>query len=96
MDDRIIEKLASLEHDQWQEWAESVGGDIKVLLDIINENVSLDDLDSSQLAVVEKNMDRVENWSKLMIDYNGLSEEMKEKDRVYARIIYEVFENESD
>lgn len=94
MDDQIIEKLACLEHIQWQEWAGSVYGDLRTLLEIINENVDLNDLDSDKLEIFEKNSNRVKNWPELMIDYSDLSEEMKEKDRIYARKVYEICKNE--
>lgn len=94
MDNRIIEKLACLEHIQWEEWAKSVGDDLQVLLEIINENVSADNLDSNQLEVIERNSNRVRNWPKLMIPYSDLSEDMKEKDRIYARKVYEICKNE--
>lgn len=94
MDDQIIEKLACLEHIQWQEWAESVYGDLRTLLEIINENVDLNDLDSDKLEIFEKNSNRVKNWPELMIDYSDLSEEMKEKDRIYARKVYEICKKE--
>ena len=94
MDDQIIEKLACLEHIQWQEWAGSVYGDLWTLLEIINENVDLNDLDSDKLEIFEKNSNRVKNWPELMIDYSDLSEEMKEKDRIYARKVYEICKKE--
>lgn len=94
MDSEVIEKLASVEHAQWESWAKSVGGDIQVLLEIIAENVSVDDLNSDQLEVIERNGKRVENWPKLMVDYEELSEEMKERDRVYARRVYEICKSE--
>ena len=93
MDDETIERLACVEHLQWQEWAESVGGDIGVLLEIINDNVDLNDLDSGQLEVIERNARRVKNWPKLMVDYSQLSEDDKEKARVYARKVYEICKN---
>lgn len=94
MDDQIIEKLACLEHIQWQEWAESVYGDLQTLLEIINENVDLNDLDSDKIEIIEKNSNRVKNWPELMIDYSDLSEDMKEKDRIYARKVYEICKKE--
>ena len=89
-----IEKLACLEHVQWQDWAQSVIGDIEVLLEIINENVPLDALDSEQREIIERNDVRIENWPKLMVPYSDLSEEMKEKDREYARKVYDVCKSE--
>lgn len=77
MDESIIERLACLEHIQWQEWAQAVGGDIEILLLIIKENVNFDNLDSNQLEVIKRNTRRVKNWSKLMTDYSELSEDMK-------------------
>lgn len=94
MDSEIIEKLACLEHLQWKNWARAVSGDFQALLDIINENVSMDDLDSQQLEVIEKNTRRIENWAKYMIEYEGLSEAAKDRDRVYARKVYELCKKE--
>ena len=94
MDNQIIEKLACLEHIQWEEWAKSVGDDLEVLIEIIIDNVDLDDLDSSQLEIIERNANRIMNWPKLMIPYDDLSEDMKEKDRVYARRVYEICKKE--
>lgn len=94
MNSRLIEKLACLEHVQWEGWAGSVGGDIETLIEIIEEHVPLDELTSQQLEVVQRNRKRVENWPKLMVPYSELSEEMKEKDRVYARKVYEACKDE--
>lgn len=77
MDEDILERQTCLEHVQWQEWAQAVGGDIEILLLIIKENVNFDNLDSNQLEVIKRNTRRVENWSKLMTDYSELSEDMK-------------------
>lgn len=87
----VIEKLAEAEHIQWQEWAKSVSGDIEALLGLID----VENLDSNQKKFVSKVSGRIENWSRLMIDYADLSEDEKEKDRVYARIVYEICKNES-
>lgn len=77
MDEDILERPACLEHVQWQEWAQAVGGDIEILLLIIKENVNFDNLDSNQLEVIKRNTRRVKNWPKLMTDYSELSEDMK-------------------
>ncbi|MBQ2653850.1 MAG: hypothetical protein IJF83_09850 [Methanobrevibacter sp.] len=94
MGNETIEKLANLEHVQWQNWAGSVCGDLEVLLEIIAEHVSVEDLDLNHLEVIEKATSRVERWPELMVDYEKLSEEMKEKDREYARKAYEICKNE--
>ena len=67
---------------------------IQALVEIINENVSLDDLNPDQLETIEKNNRRVEQWPKFMVDYEKLSDDIKEKDRVYARKVYEICKNE--
>ena len=36
--------------------------------------------------------DRVERWNKLMVPYSELSDEMKEFDREYARLVIKVLE----
>ena len=94
MDNETIEKLASIEHVQWERWARTVCGDLEVLLNVINEHVSLDDLNQDEMEVIEKNAKRVETWPKFMIDYELLSDEIKEKDRVYARRVYEICKSE--
>lgn len=45
---------------------------------------------SKSLVEREENLskDRVERWKKLWISYEKLSEEEKEKDRVYARLAF--------
>ena len=86
----VIEKLAEAEHVQWQKWAKSVSGDIEALLGLID----VENLDSNQKEFVDMVSGRIENWSRLMIDYEDLSEDEKEKDRVYARIVYEICKNE--
>ncbi|MBQ7927593.1 MAG: hypothetical protein IJ287_02440 [Methanobrevibacter sp.] len=86
----VIEKLAEAEHIQWQEWARSVSGDIEELLGLID----VENLDSTEKKFVDRLSGRIENWSRLMIDYADLSEDEKEKDRVYARIVYEICKNE--
>ncbi len=87
----VIEKLAEAEHEQWMGWAKSVSADIEALINIANERV---DLDSNQMKIVDKVSKRLENWSNLMCDYDDLSEDEKEKDRVYARIVHEICKNE--
>ena len=87
----IIEKLAEAEHIQWQEWVKSVSDDMEGLLEIINEKA---DLNSTEKNFVERVSKRIENWQGLMVHYDDLSEDEKEKDRVYARIMYEICKNE--
>ena len=83
MDEEILEKLSELEHVQWCEWAASISKDLALLLSIIDKSdVKLSDEDK---LIVLNVQDRLEKWDKLMISYSDLSEDEKEKDRVYAR-----------
>jgi DNA replication initiation complex subunit (GINS family) len=84
MDEEILEKLSELEHEQWCRWAGTLSKELYSLLPI------LDKIDESKLTDEEKQIisnlkNRLERWDKLMIPYDELSEEDKEKDRVYAR-----------
>jgi len=62
----LTEELASLEHDQWVEWAKNI-------------------LDSEDITA-----ERAERWKDLFIPYAELSEEMKEKDREWARKVLKI------
>ncbi len=86
----VIEKLAEAEHIQWQQWAKSVSEDIEALLELVN----IEELNPTQKRFVDRVFNRIDNWSHLMVDYADLSEEEKEKDRAYARVVYEICKNE--
>ena len=63
-EDKTLEKLSAIEHEQWMEWSKSVS--------------------------LEVSEDRRLMWEKLWVPYADLSEEMKEKDRKYARKVLKV------
>lgn len=85
MKDDALEKLAEAEHVQWCEWADVLSRELSSLLEII-ERHEYDLSDEEQLLFL-KVKDRLDRWDKLMVPYSDLSEDEKEKDRVYARKI---------
>lgn len=73
----ILEKLASLEHEQWCNWSRSIAKEIESLIEICKEN-------SCENDTTKRLEEKLDNWSKLWIPYDELSEEMKDLDREYA------------
>ena len=88
MDEEILEKLAEAEHVQWCQWAGALSQELASLVEIIEK--SSDDLSDEDKQFVLDVKDRLDRWDKLMIPYSDLSEEEKDKDRVYARKILEL------
>ena len=88
MKDDTLEKLAEAEHVQWCEWAGVLSEELSSLVEIIEKyDVDLSDEDRQ---LVLKVRDRLDRWEKLMIPYSDLSEDEKEKDRVYARKVLDM------
>ncbi len=80
MAEELIENIAELEHKQWMEWSRS----------IINELMG-DPFDTHYhvgVRVAEKHQE----WLKYWKDYSELSEEMKERDREWARKVINIIE----
>ena len=92
MDNELLEKLSDLEHQQWCEWAGSLSSDLSSLLEICDKtDESLLSDEDKELILKFKN--KLKNWDKLMIPYSDLSEDEKEKDRVYGRKILAVLDD---
>lgn len=64
----LLEKLAELEHEKWQDWARHI---------LSEEAISTQ---------------RVQRWARLFVPYEQLPEKEKEKDRVLARKVMKVIE----
>lgn len=87
MDDDILEKLSALEHEQWCEWAGAVSKDLYALLSLIEK---LDDdvmsrLSDDEKLIISNVSSKLERWDEYMVAYFELSEDVNEKDRVFAR-----------
>ena len=72
----LIEKLAELEHIQWEEWSKYIAEELKEILgNLVYGNISLANKKLNSL---------INRWSKNWKPYSDLSEEIKHSDRVYA------------
>ena len=89
MDEDILEILAELEHVQWCEWSQSLSNEILLLLEILDKFEG--NLFDSDLSTVYGIKDKLNRWKDLWILYSDLSEEEKDKDRVYAQKALTIF-----
>ena len=92
MKENTLEKLAEAEHVQWCEWASVLYEELSSLVEIIDKHC--DDLSEEEQAFVLNVKDRLNRWDNYMVDYSQLSEEDKDKDRVYARKIISIVNEE--
>lgn len=90
MNDKL-EKLAELEHVQWCDWAKSISLQINDLVQIIEKYDELSDIESETLFNIKE---KLNCWDSLMIPYEELSEAEKDKDRVYAKKVLDVLNQE--
>ena len=84
---KLIEKLADLEHDRWSNW-------MKHLFSVSDQQLSLvlTALEDGSVVIPAK---YVKRWKDQMnTPYKDLSEEDKEKDRREVRRTIEILENE--
>ena len=88
MDRDILEKLSDLEHQQWCEWSGSVSKEIFSLITILDRFE--DDLTDDEKLTVSRIKDKLTRWDNLQVNYFELSENEKEKDRVYAKKVLSI------
>ena len=88
MDRDILEKLSDLEHQQWCEWSGSVSKEIFSLITILDRFE--DDLTDDEKLTVSRIKDNLARWDNLQVNYFELSENEKEKDRVYAKKVLSI------
>ena len=88
MDRDILEKLSDLEHQQWCEWSGSVSKEIFSLITILDRFE--DDLTDDEKLTVSRIKDKLSRWDNLQVNYFELSENEKEKDRVYAKKVLSI------
>lgn len=80
MTNELLEELSNLEHEQWCDWSKSVANDMQKLIDLID----LDKLDKKDLEFVESQKQRLNRWESYWVDYEDLSDDVKQQDRDYA------------
>lgn len=77
--EEVIEALAELEHEQWEEWSKHIARVLKEILGLFSTNYM------SNLPRIEQIMrGQIRSWEQSWIPYAELSEENKGLDRVWA------------
>ena len=81
-DNELLEKLAEIEHLQWETWSKSIAektlGSIKMHLENHDTKAALREIEF-----------KFQNWQEYWKPYNQLGEMTQELDRVWARKVYE-------
>ena len=67
-----------------------ISREISSLLDIIDKSDA--DLTEDDKQAIFNSRDRLTRWEKLMIPYSDLPEDEKDKDRVYVKKIFSIFQ----
>jgi hypothetical protein len=75
----MLEKLAELEHLQWQSWSKSICSHLL--------------LDRSPMRMRDRVLTKHDSWELLWVPYDMLSEDMKEQDRIFARKVIEILKS---
>lgn len=88
MPNELLEELSNLEHEQWCDWSKSVASDMGKLINLID----LDKLDKTDLEFVESQKERLKRWESYWVDYDDLSDDVKQQDRDYAIKVIEIFD----
>lgn len=85
--DKLIESLASLEHEQWMYWTKAIIEKLKIA-NTDSENTEVKNNTEVIIKILE------ENWKRNWIPYADLSDKMKEHDRKWARMAYKLCEKD--
>lgn len=79
----IVEKLSELEHEQWRKWSKSVMGELM--------GGPMDTHHDVAERVTDKHQSWLEDWK----PYAELPEDVKEKDREWARKVLQIIIEEA-
>ena len=88
----LLEKLSDLEHQQWEAWSKSIAE----LLQEAHDSLPDGQNNRASLRMKKKISDKLKNWESYWVPYEELTDEIKEYDRVYARKILDVLEEDTD
>lgn len=97
----LLEDISSLCHDEWMSWTKNISNDLNETIELLNNNIQYlkdadfdierkDQLINDNILLINKFTEKLERWESLWIPYEDLTEEMKEKDRKYARRMLEM------
>ena len=76
-----IEKLAELEHQQWEYWSKNIAGELEKVYSLLQTNKVED---AKRILIRKIRRWRLHYWK----PYSELAEEAKEMDRVWARKLF--------
>ena len=88
-DDKNLEVVSDCVHEQWMEWSKSISKELFDVICILQTNLNGEENDSEMREAANNILKRLNRWNQLWVPYDELSEEMKDKDRKYARKILE-------
>lgn len=84
--DKLREKLAELEHQQWEQWSKAVAKDLEKIYGYLE--ISL--YGNAQRLLKE----RIARWKNNWKPYSQLDEYIKDSDRKWADRVLEIIEKE--
>ena len=100
--ENILEEASKLCHDEWISWTKNLSWELNETVYVLKNNVQYlqeegDEKNKNKVIkenfeLIDKITNRLERWESLWKPYEDLTEEMKEKDRIYARKILELSE----
>lgn len=101
-----LEEASNLCHIEWMDWSKSITKELKEVVKLLEDNIQYmedenlndnnktEELSKKNKLLSQKINDRIQRWESLWIPYEDLSEEMKEYDRVYAKKILKLTQND--
>ena len=102
VNENILEEASKLCHDEWISWTKNLSWELNETVYVLKNNVQYlqeegDEKNKNKVIkenfeLIDKITNRLERWESLWKPYEDLTEEMKEKDRIYARKILELSE----
>jgi len=79
------ERLAALQHEQWQFWSKDVAKELEGVNNILYK------LQLAHVPIYEKIRDRLDSWKKYWVSYNDLEDKVKDYDRSLADKVIKEF-----
>ena len=94
MNDRVIEDMADVCHEEWVKWSKNISKELNMAIDVLKKDIEFSRENGVEnkeaIELVEKFESRLERWGALWIPYGELTEEMKDADRKYALKMFDI------